>query len=216
MGQNIATTNRPVVDAFLKKLTGKARIAFIIDATASRQPAWDQASQLQVGMFETAAAVGGLELQLIYFRGFYECAASPWFKNGRALAERMAQITCQHGHTKIVRALRLAQQEHNKEKINAVVLIGDACEEIPADIYAETFAVPIFAFQEGDDPEATDVFTTLAKLTGGVHCQFNSNSANQLADLLKGVAAFATGGLAALEKQGTSAATLLLTQLKKK
>jgi hypothetical protein len=215
MGQNIATANRPAVDAFLKKLSGKARIAFIIDATASRQPTWDQASQLQVGMFETAAAVGGLELQLIYFRGFYECAASPWFKNGRALAERMAQITCHHGHTKIERALRLAQQEHAKERINAIILIGDSCEEIPADIYDATFAAPIFAFQEGDHPEATEVFASLAKLTGGVHCQFNSGSADKLRDLLQAVATFAVGGLAALEKQGTGAAKLLLTQIKK-
>jgi hypothetical protein len=215
MTQNIATTNRPEVDAFFKRLTGKARITFILDYTASRQPTMDQAAQLQVGMFETAGAIGGLEMQLIHFRGFYECAASPWFKNGRALADRMAQITCQTGHTKIQRALKLAQQEHAKEKINAIILIGDACEEIPADIYAETFAAPIFAFQERDNPEATDVFASLAKLTSGVHCQFNSDSADKLADLLKGVAAFATGGLLALEKQGTSAAKLLLTQLKK-
>ena len=43
----------------------------------SRQPTWDTACALQADMFREAAAIGGLDIQLVYFRGFGECRASP-------------------------------------------------------------------------------------------------------------------------------------------
>jgi hypothetical protein len=89
---------------FLAKATARARLAFIIDATASRQPTWDTAAQLQAEMFETAAGIGGLEVQLIYFRGAYECSHSPWTSDARELQRAMARVYCESGHTKYGKA----------------------------------------------------------------------------------------------------------------
>src|SRR5690606_29390013 len=58
--------------------TRRGRLLFALDATMSRQPTWDLACRLQGEMFETVAKTGGLDVQLIYFRGFGECRASRW------------------------------------------------------------------------------------------------------------------------------------------
>ena len=42
----------------------------------SRQPTWDTACPLQADMFREAAAIGGLDIQLVYYRGLSECRAS--------------------------------------------------------------------------------------------------------------------------------------------
>jgi hypothetical protein len=216
--QNVSISRSPAVEAFLNKMNkSRGRLSFIIDATASRQAGWDTAAQLQAEMFQTAAAIGGLEIQLIYFRGYSECSASRWVTDGQALAGMMAKILCQSGHTKFQKALAHVRREHAKAKIDAVIAIGDACEEIPADLYGEARelgGVPLFAFQEGSDDRVAGIFAELAHITGGAYCKFDANASQKLADLLKAVAAFATGGLAALEGQKTDAATLLLTQLK--
>ncbi len=39
---------------------GRARLLFAIDATASRQPTWDLACELQADMFRSSADVGSL------------------------------------------------------------------------------------------------------------------------------------------------------------
>ena len=83
-----------VVDAFLteaKRLAPtatagpRARLVFALDATMSRQPTWDLACRVQGEMFATAADVGGLSVQLVYFRGFDECRSSRWVVEPRAL-----------------------------------------------------------------------------------------------------------------------------------
>jgi hypothetical protein len=55
----------------------------------------------------------------------------------------------------------------------------------------------------------------LARITGGAFSQFNQNSAQHLADLLRAVAAFASGGIKALTAQDSKAAVQLLTQIKR-
>lgn len=80
--------------------------------------------------------------------------------------------------------------------------------------YGKTKGLPkLFVFQEGDDPAASTVFPKLARRTGGEHFAFGSNSARELSELLRGVAAFAAGGLTALADLRTETARKLLTQL---
>jgi hypothetical protein len=207
---------RPAVEAALKKLAaGKPRVGFIVDATASRQPTWDLAAKLQAEMFSTAAGAG-LEMQLVFFRGFNELAASPWLANPIAIRTMMERVICRSGHTQIERALRHVKAEHSRQPIAAAILIGDACEEVPADIYleAQNLGVPAFTFLEGDDPPTARLFQRIAELTHGAHAAFGPGSAAQLAELLRGVAAYASGGIAALEDQDTKGARFLLTQLR--
>jgi len=54
-------------------------------------------------------------------------------------------------------------------------------------------------FHEGGDPIAAFAFKQVAKLTNGAYCQFDSNSAQVLKDLLSAVAVYAAGGRLALE-----------------
>ena len=56
----------------------------------SRQPTWDLALKLQADMFRAVKEVGGLDVQLVYFRGFSETRASQWVGDPEALARLMA------------------------------------------------------------------------------------------------------------------------------
>jgi hypothetical protein len=201
--------------AFLDKIERRGRLIFALDATASRQATWDQASHLQAQMFETVANVGGLDVQLIYFRGWGECKASKWVSDARQLRSIMTGLMCKSGHTQIRRVLDHVRRENQREPVNAVVFVGDACEETPADLYDSCPDIPLFMFQENEDEAVRDVFAQIAKLTKGAHVAFNSNSVVTLAELLKAVATFATGGVEALADQNSDAARLLLTQVRK-
>src|SRR5262245_41211063 len=76
-----STSSRSEIDAFLSKVKSLApvanagsrgRLIFALDATMSRQPLWDTACKLQADMFGEAAAIGGLDIQLVYYRGLAE------------------------------------------------------------------------------------------------------------------------------------------------
>lgn len=213
------------IDAFLKKAArtprpgGGGRLIFALDATASREPTWDRASHLQAEMFQTAAALGGLEVQLVFYRGFRECKASGWVRNANDLLKRMLQIRCYGGLTQIGRMLAHAAKETNKRKVDALVFVGDAFEEDIDRVSHEAgklgmLGTPAFLFQEGGDPLATRGFNEIARLTGGACCRFDTGSAEQLRALLRAVAAFAAGGRAALTSLPGSAAKQLAGQMK--
>jgi len=211
---------------FLKKSTSIARLVeqqprllFAIDATASRQPTWDQATRLQQEMFRASDTVASLAVQLCYYRGFAEFNASRWLPDSAQLARLMGRVRCEGGHTQIARLLRQAQAEHRKAAVRAVVFIGDAVEENPdslCDLAGQCgiLQLPLFLFQEGRERQVEQTFRAMAKLSGGAYARFDSSSADTLADLLGAVASFATGGLASLEQRGGDSAKLLLKQLK--
>lgn len=195
------------------------RLLFAMDATASRQPTWDHASQVQQEMFRATGTVSSLAVQLAYYRGFHGFFASPWLTDSDQLARLMNTVQCEGGHTQIGRLLRHAQTEHGKMAIRAVVFIGDAVEESPdtlCDLAGQCglLKLPLFLFQEGRTPVVEQTFRSMAKLSGGAFAHFDSASANALAALLGAVARFASGGRAALENSGGDSAKLLLKQLK--
>jgi hypothetical protein len=224
------TSGRAEIDAFLQKARAlsaatprpapgtRARLIFALDATLSRQPTWDIACRLQAEMFKEAAAIGGLDIQLVYYRGMSECRASRWISDGRALAEVMGRIDCRGGATQIGKILAHARREDEQQKVRALVFVGDAMEESVDDLCAVAGelglrSVPAFVFQEGGDPIATNAFREIARLTGGAYCRFDPGAAHELAELLRAVAAYAAGGLKALndlsERHGAGAARLL-------
>jgi hypothetical protein len=182
----------------------RGRLLFAMDATASREPSWDRACRVQGEMFLAAEALGGLDVQLVFFRGFDECKASRWVREPRALVELMTKVMCRAGQTQIERVLNHALRACAEAPIDALVYVGDACEEevdrlghLAGQLGAR--GVRAFVFQEGSHPEATRAFRDMAKLTGGAHCQLSSTSADELKELLRAVAAYAAGGLQALE-----------------
>jgi hypothetical protein len=204
-------SSKAQIDAFLSQVrnttparSGGGRLIFALDATASREATWDHATHLQAQMFQQTAALGGLSIQLCYYRGFGEFHASPWLNNTEQLLQQMTTVRCLGGHTQIEKLLRHAIEETRRQKINALVFVGDCVEEA-VDRLAQAagelglLGVPLFLFQEGHDPAATQTFRHLAQLSGGAHCPFDAGSAQQLRDLLSAVAVYAAGGPAALE-----------------
>ena len=171
------TSPRAVIDAFLEKHavsqhSGRARLIFGIDATASREHTWDSAVTLTAAMF--AAVSSKLDIQLTYYRGLDECKSSPWVSDARTLNGLMTKVRCASGETQINKILTHTRKENAKQKVSALVFVGDACEENP-DTLAVTAAglgLPVFLFQEGDDEEAAKIFGDIARLTKGAHCQY--------------------------------------------
>src|SRR5579864_1892099 len=93
-GQLPAARKSAEIEAFLKQVAAmpvvkpggaRGRLIFALDATASRQPSWDNACRLQGEMFEATAALGGLDVQLVFYRGFRECKASRWLTDAAGL-----------------------------------------------------------------------------------------------------------------------------------
>ncbi len=201
---------------------GDARLIFALDATASRQPTWDMATQLQAEMFQVAQSLGGLQIQLCYFRGLGDFFHSNWHSSGDELLQKMLGIQCQAGATQLGRLLSHAMGENEKKKIKGVVFIGDAMEEMPDRLNQLAgkmglLNVPLFMFQEHGDPVARRTFTELSRLSGGAYSQFDASSAAQLRELLQAVAVYAAGGLKALKdysKSSGEAVKLLERQIK--
>jgi hypothetical protein len=194
---------------------GRGRLIFAMDATASREPTWDRASQIQGEMFKATDQLGGLEIQLVFYRGIGECRASPWLDRSDALVKRMVAVRCAAGETQIAKVLRHALAENKKRKVSALVFVGDCMEE-KLDTLAQRAAelgmggVPCFMFHEGGDAIAARAFAEIARLTRGAYCAFDASSAQQLKDLLSAVAVYAAGGRRALEHYGKDKGGLVL------
>lgn len=200
------------IDAFLKRaaklptlVQTKGRLIFAIDATLSRQPTWNRATEIQSDMFAVAQSIGGLAVQLVYFRGMGEFQASEWTASATALANRMRDVTCRSGFTQLRRVLAHATAEARQTKVGALVYVGDCFEEEMDSVVAEAanlamLGVPAFMFHEGDDPRAAAAFREVARLTKGVYARFDSGAARQLRELLMAAAIYATGGAVALRE----------------
>ncbi len=204
------------IDAFLRKVAQarvihtpgeRGRLIFAMDATASREPTWDRACHIQAEMFKETAALGGIEIQLVYYRGFGEYKASPWVANSKDLLRRMTGVRCLTGNTQIAKVLKHAIKETKRKKVGVMVFVGDCVEEDVDKLghlagELGLLGVPCFMFHEGLNPVARMAFQQIARLSGGAFCPFDANSAQQLRDLLSAVAVYAAGGRKALVDYG--------------
>jgi hypothetical protein len=218
------------VDAFVREVErlpstsgrpGRGRLLFGMDATASREPTWDHACSIQGEMFVAADTLGGLDVRLAFYRGFDELKVSRWTSDGRELARLMGAVRCLAGRTQIGRLLRYAGDQRRDSRLDAVVFVGDCCEEDVDQVGHEAgqlglLGLPVFVFQEGQDRVASRIFPQIAKLTRGAYCKFDRNSPDQLKRLLGAVAAYAAGGREAFLKYGKEkgVAALLTNQVK--
>lgn len=225
-------SSRRDIDGFLKKVADlpkrrasgeRGRLVFAMDATMSREPTWDYACGIQAGMFKEAAALGGLDVQLVYYRGFGECRASRWVGDAKGLLRLMTGVTCRAGHTQIGKVLAHTQRETRKRKVNALVFVGDALEEDVDSLGQKAgelglLGVPAFMFQEGDAVHVRRSFEEIARLSGGAYSPFDLGSAQQLRELLSAVAVYAAGGMSALiefgRSRGSKAVPLLTGQIR--
>ncbi len=229
----LTPSNSLTVQDFLKKSDelvvheskeNTGRLMFAMDATASREHTWDMACQIQADMFMSTQDIGNLEICLCYFRGYHEFHVLDWSRDAAKLRDQMLAVRCLAGHTQIKRTLEQAVKVCASQKIKAVVFVGDSFEEAIDDVGTTAgklgmLGVPVFIFHEGQDPNAKKAFQHIAQLTQGAYCAFDQNSVSQLKDLLCAVAAFAVGGVSALEKhsqQGNQLASSIIKQLPNK
>ncbi|MYC26200.1 MAG: VWA domain-containing protein [Gammaproteobacteria bacterium] len=195
----------------------QTRLVFAMDATQSREPTWDLATSLHAELFTTARQED-LAIQLVYYRGFNEFYATHWSDSASALLQTMQHVQCVAGLTQISSVLSHTIREAQVSTLKALAFVGDACEEEPQALYdlagqLALYRLPVFMFQEGHDPYVAEVFAGIAQLTKGAHIPFQPGSAQQFAELLRAVAAYATGGVEAVKKLQGKFTQRLLEQL---
>ncbi len=230
---NANTSSSGDVADFLRRMksiapattTGRGRLVFAMDATMSRQPTWDMALALQAEMFNVVREIGGLDVQLVFFRGMDECRSSKWVADPAALARLMTTVQCRGGYTQIGKVLSHVRRESERLRVNALVYVGDCMEEKVDELCGRAgelalIGVPVFLFQEGGDVPAARAFREIATLTRGAYCRFDQGSADQLRELLKAVAVYAAGGRQALQqlaeaRDGAAARRLLADMTRK-
>src|SRR5215470_12936129 len=132
-----------------------------------------------------ADTLGGLDVRLAFYRGFDELKASRWTSDGRELARLMSAVRCLAGRTQIGRLLSFAADQRRDTRIDAMVFVGDCCEEDVDAIGHEAgklglLGLPVFVFQEGHDRVASRLFPQIAKLTRGAYCRFDRSSPDEL------------------------------------
>lgn len=218
------------IDRFLQTVrsmpntgTGRrGRLVFALDATASREPTWDRACHIQAEMFHQTAALGGLDVQLVFYRGFRECKASKWQSDPTELARVMTGVRCLGGQTQLDRVLQHTIKETGRQRVDALVFVGDAFEEDIDKVCHHAgelgvLGVPAFLFHEGGNPIAARAFQQVARLTKGAYCPFDAASGDRLKELLAAVAVYAAGGRQALldygERSGGEGVRLLTSQI---
>ncbi len=209
-------SSRADIDAFLQKVAATpptkpagrpGRLLFAIDATASREPTWDMACQIQSEMFASTDDIGGLQVQLAFYRGFGEMKVTQWLYSADDLVRRMVKVRCLAGRTQIRKLLRHALKETRSQKVDALVFVGDVVEEDIDELghvagQLGLVGTPVFVFHEGGEATSRRAFEQIAKLSGGAYCGFDAGSAQQLRELLAAVAVFSAGGRRALETLG--------------
>ena len=189
----------------------------------SRQPTLGQRRcKLQAQMFEEAAKVGGLDVQLAYYRGFGECRASRWVRRcaGLARPDDDDRLPRWPGRRSGGFSAHARQETGQRSKVNVLVFVGDAMEEKIDDLAAVAgelgLAGPasVFIFQEGQRHRRWSGPSVRSRgLSGGAYARFDVNAAGQLAELLRAAAVYAAGGMKALA-EGGAGARLLLQQLR--
>lgn len=189
------------------------RIIFACDATGSRVHAWEMAKAIQARMIESAMQYGNVELKIVAYRDRYAdpddfVEASSWSQDKQYLKKYMSGVSCHGGGgndgESADAALKLALDE--EVPLSAVIVVGDE-PVVPKDRPgAYKFAsqlgergVPVFTFQEGENPETESDFREIARRSGGVFDRFTNSSEVDFGDRLSVTAVFATGGEKAVD-----------------
>jgi hypothetical protein len=212
---DLTTTTDRMVEEFLAQAEHQApvrkRLIFAVDATGSRQPTWDMAVHVQGQMFLEASRYGGIDVQLVFYRGAGELKATAFFESAAPLVQAMSGVTCRGGLTQLEKVLQHIAREHEKAKIAAAILVGDCCEEELEDVgcAAAEVKVPVYCFLEGSDTNGRAAFELIAKLTRGAVIPFDTSSPGRLRELLGAVAAYIVGGAEALAGHRPEIAALL-------
>ena len=181
--------SRPEIAEFIKRVRGlgpaaaggkRGRLIFALDATMSRQPTWHSACIICKPICSARQPrPAGSIFNWFIFVGLGECRASGWVAGAEKLAALMSRIHRRGGHTQIGKVLSHARKEYGKQRVQALVFVGDAMEEKIDDLCAAAgelglLGVPVFMFQEGGDPVAENAYREIARLSRGAYCRFDT------------------------------------------
>lgn len=199
--------------------SGRPRLVFGFDATASREPAWATARQVTDALVR--ALPGELDVALAVHGGSSLHTFTEFTNDPNTLRDRAAGITCRPGHTRL---LPLLSKSLAAPGVRVITYIGDVYEESPARgrrLADELGARGIRLIILHDTAHWTarrdaELFEDLARRTGGCVVPFDASAPDRLRALLAAVAVFAVGGAELLQaKRGElPGAALLLRYLK--
>jgi len=200
--------------------TGRPRLVFGFDATASREPAWEMARTVTDSLVR--ALPGELDVALAVHGGSMLHTFTEFTADARTLRDRAAGIRCIAGHTRL---LSILSRSLASPGVRVVIYIGDVFEESLARgrrLADEMGArgIRLIVLHDVADWAArrdAEVFLDLARRTGGCVLPFDPSAPDRLRDILSAAAAYAVGGEALLqEKRGElPGATMLLEHLRR-
>lgn len=186
-------------------------LAYVIDATASRQRTWNTAQEIQKDMFLEIARVGNLWARVVAFRGGNDGAREildiGWKNKATDIVQQMSGLSCRAGETNIRGAIEKIIAGKQDFVPSNIVMIGDCCEEVesivmPAARKLKELGVQVFAFHEGNDQQGERVYRAFAEITGGAFEKFSPRM--PLKDLCTAVGVYTVGKEEALKKMMAS------------
>jgi len=198
--------------------TGRPRLVFGFDATASREPAWAAARQVTDALVR--ALPGALDVALAVHGGSRLHTFTDFTADPNRLRDVAAGIAC---HAGITRLLPILQRSLASPGVRVVVYIGDVFEESPtrgrrlADEMGQR-GIRLIVLHDTADWMArrdAEVFLDLARRTGGCVLPFDASAPQRLREILGAAAAYAVGGAELLRQRGDEGSRLLLQHLSK-
>jgi hypothetical protein len=189
------------------------RMVFAVDATASRQPAWEAAKQLTGTLFHAVPDV--LQVALAVHGGGKVHTFTDFQANARALRRKAAGVECIAGGTQLLPILRRVTRTAG---VGVVLYIGDAFEESQSKAMRladqlKANGTRLIVLFEGSDAYAHGVYADLAARTEGALLPFDLSALGRLRDLLAAIGVLAAGGMELLEdKRHTMPGAVLLLE----
>jgi hypothetical protein len=203
------------------------RLIFAIDATASREPAWEAARQLQDELL--VAMPDKLDVALAVHAASRVILFSEFTSNANELRAAAAGVRCAAGLTRLLDILDRVTKLRPAPSV--VLYIGDVFEEnhgramrlADALLLQGTRVIILHdtsGFQNGARPSEIpilpgDTFGEIAERTGDAVLPFDISALSELRGLLQAVVVLAVGDVELLQSKQTTmpSATLLLEHL---
>ena len=182
----------------------RPRLVFAMDATASRQGAWDEAKKATDTLF--TALPGELDIALAVHSGSTVKVFTDFSNDVATFRDHAASVSCVAGMTRLV---DIMGKTRSHSDVRVFLYIGDCFEESERDAYAaaDAFrargirAIMMHDSKGGGGPNDRQVFEEIARRTGGVCIDFHGGDRQGLKDIFEAVAVLAAGGIKALEQR---------------
>lgn len=197
-----------LVAAALTPRSARPRLVFALDATASREPAWEAAKATTDALF--SAVPGELDVALAVHGGSRIQMFSDFTASAGDLRDRAATVACKAGVTRLVEIMTRCRDLGG---VRVLVYIGDVfeedlaqAEEVAASLRLRGTRVVVLhdRAQAPALDASAEAFHIIAKITGGAVLPFDAASRTKLRDMLEALATFAVGGIKLLrERSGT-------------